>query len=256
MDGETQALIWLAVAKWLTDLGLLWMVGVLAFRTISRLVGGVPLGSVPRQAAAALALLVVGCAARLWAQTYATFGLDEPVTGELIRLVAEETRWGGRWVLQAASLTAAVALAGLLPVAPRWGWPALGAVTLAMIGTAPLTGHAVAGESVWWPMLLQGLHLLGAGAWLGTLGVLLASGLASYRGDAARVSALVDRFSPLALGSAPLAGLCLRVTTSHTTTPCATVKISQVFSECQDPVLFLKTLTRPTGESKTLATRS
>ena len=202
MDGETQALIWLAVAKWLTDLGLLWMVGVLAFRTISRLVGGVPLGSVPRQAAAALALLVVGCAARLWAQTYATFGLDEPVTGELIRLVAEETRWGGRWVLQAASLTAAVALAGLLPVAPRWGWPALGAVTLAMIGTAPLTGHAVAGESVWWPMLLQGLHLLGAGAWLGTLGVLLASGLAAYRGDAARVSALVDRFSPLALGSA------------------------------------------------------
>ncbi len=236
MDGETLALVWLAAAKWLTDLGLVWMVGVLAFTAIGRLVGVSPPRSSVGQAGVALAVLVVGCAARLWAQTYSTFGLDEPVTGELIRLVAEETRWGGRWMLQAGSLAGAALLAGLLPLAPRWGWPALGMATLAMVGTAPLTGHAVAGESVWWPMLLQGLHLVCAGAWLGTLGALFASGLVSLRAEPAQAAAVVERFSPLALGAA------VTVAVSGGLTALIYVgELSQLWTSSYGRVLSLKT---------------
>ena len=236
MDGETQALVWLAAAKWVTDVGLLWMVGALVFYAISRFAGVAPPRSTVGQAGVVLAVLVVGCAGRLWAQTYATFGLDEPVTGELIRLVAEDTRWGGRWVLQASSLAGAALLAGLVPVAPRWGWPALGVATLLMIGTAPLTGHAVAGETVWWPMLLQGLHLLGAGAWLGTLGVLLASGLVSLRAEPGQAASVVERFSPLALGAAATVGV-----TGGLTAILYVSEFSQLWTSTYGRVLLLKT---------------
>ena len=205
--GDTYALTLLSGAKWLTDVAIVWLIGVGAYRLIA---AGAPPGGVraldaglARQAGLALSLRAVATAARLYAQTYSSFGLDEPVTGELIRLVAEQTRWGGRWQMQAAAVALAAPATALVAVksGARGTWWALGATILAIVGVAPTTGHAFAyNGGVVLPMALQIGHLLAAGVWLGSLLVLLSAGLSSVRSTA--VFRLVDRFSPVALTAA------------------------------------------------------
>ena len=214
MAGETYALVLLSAAKWLTDLGIVWLVGVSCLRLLARSGGPgfsrdvVDLeGRLVRHAGLALSLLVAATVARLYAQTYASFGLDEPVTGELLRLVSTQTRWGDRWMMQGAAVVLS-ALAGVL-VTLRVGrsWLLLGAATLVVVGTTPMTGHAMGySGGVLLPMVLQIAHLLAAGAWIGTLFVLLSTGfrsMASYGPKHGLVVApLVDRFSPVALTAA------------------------------------------------------
>ena len=214
MAGETYALVLLSAAKWLTDLGSVWLVGVSCLRLLARTGGPgfsrdvVDLeGRLVRHAGLALSLLVAATVARLYAQTYASFGLDEPVTGELLRLVSTQTRWGDRWMMQGAAVVLS-ALAGVL-VTLRVGrsWLLLGAATLVVVGTTPMTGHAMGySGGVLLPMVLQIAHLLAAGAWIGTLFVLLSTGfrsMASYGPKHGLVVApLVDRFSPVALTAA------------------------------------------------------
>ena len=213
MAGDTYALVLLSAAKWLTDLGIVWLVGVCAFRVVADRVGASDVGPgelerrLTRHAGLALALLFVAVAARLYAQTYSSFGLEEPVTGDLLRLVAEQTRWGGRWIWQSAAVVVGAPAVAMVAARMRWGWQLLGAAAVAIVGTAPMTGHALAysgGALI--PMALQIGHLLAAGVWLGTLFVMLSAGLRSLRhgaGDgAAAVSRLVDRFSPVALTAA------------------------------------------------------
>ena len=214
MAGETYALVLLSAAKWLTDLGIIWLVGVSCLRLLARSGGPgfsrdvVDLeGRLVRHAGLALSLLVAATVARLYAQTYASFGLDEPVTGELLRLVSTQTRWGDRWMMQGAAVVLS-ALAGVL-VTLRVGrsWLLLGAATLVVVGTTPMTGHAMGySGGVLLPMVLQIAHLLAAGAWIGTLFVLLSTGfrsMASYGPKHGLVVApLVDRFSPVALTAA------------------------------------------------------
>ena len=215
--GDTYALTLLSGAKWLTDVAIVWLIGVGAYRLIA---AGAPPGDVraldaglARQAGLALSLLAVATAARLYAQTYSSFGLDEPVTGELIRLVAEQTRWGGRWQMQAAAVALAAPATALVAVksGARWTWWVLGATILAIVGVAPTTGHAFAyNGGVVLPMALQTGHLLAAGVWLGSLLVLLSAGLSSVRStageDVTAVFRLVDRFSPVAMTAAIVLG--------------------------------------------------
>ena len=221
MSGETYALLLLSAARWLTDVGIVWLVGICAYRIVA---ARAPAPDTPghgrllevglrRQAGAAVILLVLATAARLYAQTYSSFGLDEPVSVELLRLVAEQTRWGGRWRLQAAAVAAA-ALAAMFMVfqrGGRWHWFLLGGTALAMVGLAPTTGHAFAyaGGSLL-PMSLQVVHLLSAGVWLGTLLVLLSTGVRAAwspsSDDGVAVASLVDRFSPVALIAATVLG--------------------------------------------------
>lgn len=217
MAGDTYALTLLSGAKWLADVAIVWLIGVGAYRFV---VAVTPPGDVRaldimliRQAGLALALLVVATAGRLYAQTYSSFGLDEPITGELVRLVAEQTRWGGRWQMQVAAVALAVPATALVAVksGARWTWWVLGATVLAIVGVAPTTGHAFAYDGgVVLPMALQTGHLLAAGVWLGTLLVLLSVGLSSARSaageDVTAVSSLVDRFSPVALTAAIVLG--------------------------------------------------
>ena len=87
------------------------------------------------------------------------------------------------------------------------GWLLVGAATLVVGGTTPMTGHAMGySGGVLLPMVLQIAHLLAAGAWIGTLFVLLSTGfrsMASYGPKHGLVVApLVDRFSPVALTAA------------------------------------------------------
>lgn len=221
MSGESYALLLLSAAKWLTNVGMIWLVGVCAYRTVAagvpqrgRLGHGLVLDrQLTRHAWAALTLLCAAAAARLYAQTYASFGLDEPVTAALLRLVAEGTRWGGRWQVQTAAVALGLPALAFVLFRPsaRWSWLVFGGTALAMVGVAPMTGHAFAySGGVALPMSLQIGHLLSAGVWLGTLLVLLSAGVRSVGSPTeetgALVSRLVDRFSPVALTAAAVLG--------------------------------------------------
>jgi len=218
MAGDTYALVLTSAAKWITDLGIVWLVGVCALRVVAGTGGWALVASgdldrrLTRHAGLACALLSVAVVARLYAQTFSAFGLDEPVTGDLLRLVAEQTRWGGRWMWQAAAVVVVALAVALVAARTTGAWWLLGGATGAVVGTAPMTGHALAySDGVLLPMMLQIGHLLAAGIWLGTLFVLLSAGLRSLRlgagDDGVAVSRLVDRFSPVALtAAATLAG--------------------------------------------------
>ncbi len=207
MDGETFALVLLAGAKWITCAGLIGLTGAVAVGRLSssairfarpgddavaRRLGALAAGSA--------AALLVGTAARLYAQTWSVFGLDEPVTLELVRVVGMDSRWGGRWQPQAG-------FAGLAAVAvlvwrwrPRAGWWIAALAVAGAWVTLPLTGHAMSSESRL-PWVAQVAHGIGAGAWIGALAALVAvvSGLARQPPGHGRTAVLAGRFSPLAI---------------------------------------------------------
>ena len=271
---DAESPLYVAV-RWLTYVGLLGVLGALAFR-----LAVLPL--VERQGTpAALALLglagvraaqvglasagVVAAAAvfRLYAQSYALHGAGGALEPTLVGTMLSRTVWGWGWLLQAAgTLLAAVGFAAArrpareVPSAPRleptdapagdsprtadggtlvaahrvavrraparpaerpgvgWLLAALGGVALAF---APaLSGHAASVPRVTaLAILADGVHVLGAGGWVGGLflvvavGVPVAMGLAKeQRGPA--VAALVNGFSPTALafaGALTLTGL-------------------------------------------------
>ncbi len=210
MDGETFALLLLAGAKWVTCAGLTGLTGAVAVsRLLARGSGG-PAGprdgAVDRRlravAAGAAGVLVVGAAARLYAQTWSVFGLDEPVTLDLVRVVGLESRWGGGWRPQAGAAVLAAAAAGWWIRRPRLGWWLTAAATAAAWATLPLTGHA-ASFATPFPHAAQVVHGVGAGLWVGGLAVLVAAASRIGRGPRGHegVADLVRRFSPLALGS-------------------------------------------------------
>ena len=211
MDGESFALLLLAGAKWITCAGLTGLTGAVAVSRLLAAGTGGPAGprggAVGRRlralAAGAAGVLVVGAAARLYAQTWSVFGLDEPVTLDLMRVVGLESRWGGGWRPQAGAAVLALAAAGWWTRRPRLGWWLTAAATAAAWATLPLTGHAASFASPL-PHAAQVVHGVGAGLWIGALAALVV--VASRIGPGPRghegVAGLVRRFSPLALGSA------------------------------------------------------
>jgi putative copper export protein len=145
---------------------------------------------------------------RVWHQTYAFYGGFEPVTLELVATITNETLWGSGWKVQAiAAAAAAVAFAAAYRRWPGAWLVALPAVAVAVV-SRPLTGHATeAGSWFSLPAILQAIHVSGASVWLGTLFAMTAVGLRRARelptSDRARViAAMVNGFSPLALGAA------------------------------------------------------
>jgi len=163
--------------------------------------------------AAAVALLPLAIG-RLATQVAELRDPTEPWTSPAAMMLGE-TVWGIGWWLQVGgALVAAVGFlvararhdetAGRRDRASRVGWAmaVLGAVALAV--TPALSGHAIG--SPWVPALAvvgDTLHVLGAGAWLGSLTVMLFM-VTSQRGamGAGDVTPLVQAFSPVALVSA------------------------------------------------------
>ena len=224
MDGESLALALLTGAKWVTYLGLMGLTGAIA---VSRLFAPAGADAGPGEgailpgvgaldepgsgaldprlrlvAAGSASILVLGAAARLYAQTWSVFGLDEPVTLELVRVIAVESRWAGGWRLQAgAAVLAAVAVVGWCRQ-PRLGWwPAALATAGAWI-TLPLTGHAASFQSPL-PHLAQVAHGIGAGLWIGTLAAFaaLAPRLGRKPQGHGCIAGFVRRFSTLAIAA-------------------------------------------------------
>ena len=215
MDGESFALVLLAGAMWVSYLGLVGLTGAVA---IGRLLAPAP--DVVQQhgrgverrlrvfAACSAATFVVGAAARLYAQTWSVFGLDEPLTLELVRVVGIDSRWGGRWQLQAGiAVLAAVAVVWWVRQ-PRAGWWLAACAAAGAWITLPLTGHAMSLDTRL-PWLAQIAHGIGAGLWIGALAALVAVGyrLARDPDGRGRLVELVRRFSLMAIVAVVVIGL-------------------------------------------------
>ena len=224
MGADTTAFSLLATTRALGYALVLFVVGLAAFR-----IGILPavrtrdkdwhhrmLSIVARVGTIASALLVIVWLARLWAQTYSAFGIEEPVTTDLIELVAFDTRWGAGWRMQAGGAVAVAVAFGLVTWrSATWSWTLAGLAAATAGGTLAFTGHAVS-DPDWlpWAVTSQVVHVLVAGLWIGTLAAIALIGIPGARrlgsdGPAA-VSAMIERFSPLALvgaGALALTGL-------------------------------------------------
>lgn len=205
-------------------IGLLATIGVIAFQgvvlALLRTTGvdhAMLIAAATTQAARvgiAGALLVLAAAvARLLAQSYAMHGPQQIFNTQFIRLMLTSTVWGWGWLMQSAA--ACVAVGGFWWAtrrpAPGWWVARIGVGILAF--TPALSGHAAAApELTTLAIAADGLHVIGAGGWLGSLllvilvGVPLAVRLSD--GERGKTAAdLFNAFSPAALTFGAIAGV-------------------------------------------------
>lgn len=155
-----------------------------------------------RFAAGALAVLLITLPLRLWLESAALHGPSLAFHPTLILAILTDMHWGQAWAAQvlAALLAAVAVLTGFTPL--------LLVAAIGLAFTPPFQGHAVAVEPLRaLAVTADGLHVLAAGAWIGTLAALVTTavpilfrdGLERGGHDTAR---LLQRFSPLALVAA------------------------------------------------------
>jgi copper transport protein len=211
------------LVRWAGLLALLGMIGAAAFEllVLRRLRGDAALGpAVDRAAYGAWHLAAAGAAlsaltllARLWLQSVALNGAADAFDGAALDALVTGTVWGSGWTLQAIA-TVAFFVGLMVSRAPHGrspGWMGAAAAALLLAAVPALSGHASAVEG--WTALAfasDWLHVLGAGAWVGTLATLVLAGLpaaASAPGGqgTAAFARMVGAFSPVALTGAGLA---------------------------------------------------
>jgi putative copper export protein/methionine-rich copper-binding protein CopC len=206
-------------ARALQFVALLLLLGALTFRALlmPRLALAQPTHDALQRRAwrritLAAILLVAAAVLRLWLQSTALHGSERAWNSELLSIMLTDTSWGRAWLVQAF-------LFALLAAAIAWARPprdAAARVTaiVAAIGLAAipgLTGHAAGAESgVTLAVVNDTVHVLMAGAWLGTLAVILFDALPALAGDitgAATAANTINVFSPLALIAAAFIAL-------------------------------------------------
>lgn len=161
-------------------------------------------GTLPRWIIVLGAVAIVGTLARLVAQHAAVFGSDVMPTGDSLHALLFRSSWGRSWWL---ALAAAIAIAGSRRLRHRRDWAVLAVGVLGFVASQPWSGHPAATETPLLSIGTQTLHVLGAGAWLGTLAALAGLAIPASRRCAeprALIAALVGAFSPVALTAATL----------------------------------------------------
>lgn len=208
--------------RWLMYLALLGIIGATVFQ--AAVLGRVErrwatLGIPPRAELTVLSatvgqvaalLLLVTLPLRLAAQSVAMHAPGQAFQAEMVGGVIAHTVWGWSWVAQLILALAAVGLFRRARATPHW--MPVRIVTLLLAFTPAFSGHAIAAERlVPLAVLSDGLHILGAAGWLGTLSVMLIVSITAALGPmedhGALAAELVTAYSPVALGSAALAGL-------------------------------------------------
>ncbi len=160
---------------------------------------------------AALALAAVAVM-RLVAQSYAMHAPGSGFAPALMWSMIGRTTWGWGWLLQVLATIGAIAGFSAARRDPSRGGGWRIATVSAVLGAfAPaLSGHAASAPTLRpLAILADGLHIMGASGWLGSLLILLAAGIPAAmrlekddRGPA--VADLVNAFSPTALAFAGL----------------------------------------------------
>lgn len=209
---------------------LLIIVGAAAFRgVVLRFMGRRPgadstfIADAARRAAGigwtAAWLLLVACVARLVVQALAVNGADAIADSARLRAIVLSTMWGKSWIVQLLATLAVLvgfrqarrANGSASPSMRGWGIVTAAAVVLAF--TPAFAGHAAAAPARRSLMqVLDGLHVIGAAGWLGSLLLVLAAGVPAALALAEQrrglgVAELVNAFSPTALVFAGLVGL-------------------------------------------------
>lgn len=202
--------------RWVLYTGLLVVMGAVAFRfavlgfLARKQDPDSPMLAPARDRAATVglagaAVVAVAVVLRLYAQSYAMHGPAQAMNGALVGAMLAKTVWGWGWLLQLAGVVVAALgfRAGRRGSRSGWGLAALGAAALAF--SPALSGHAASAPRLMpLAVLADGLHIVGAGGWLGSLLLVLVVGIpaamrlgAGARGPA--VADLISAFSPTAL---------------------------------------------------------
>ena len=198
------------LVRWLSLAGILVGVGAVAFRFA---VLGRPAFLPDADANAALAarraaLLALTAAALILVAGACRFVLEllelrDPDLSLLPQVTSLllYTTWGWDWIAQVCAAVA-LALGGRQAGLGRvTGWALASVAALVLAWTPAFAGHAVSSDR--WPalaVLADGIHVLGAGAWLGAMAALAVALVLARRSGQGRIgSALVAAFTPLAL---------------------------------------------------------
>lgn len=215
--------------RWGMFIGTLIVIGAVAFRQLvlrfirRKVPADAPiLDDAARRAArlghrAAVALLVV-MLLRLGAQSLSMHGAAEALEPGLVLGIVARTLWGHGWIAQLIGVAigiigfgAARSIADHNAKRSR-GWTTATGAAIVLAFTPAFGGHAAAAPRLLVPTILaDGLHVFGAGGWLGSLLMVLLAGIpaalalpAEQRGP--MVAELVNAFSPTALMFAGLVG--------------------------------------------------
>lgn len=162
-----------------------------------------------------LVALVVVTVLRLGAQHAAFFGSQGWSKASMSPLL-QQTVWGTGFLL--ASTALAVAITGWFGVQSlhaRWrflGWTLLATGACLLAWSAGMSGHPAAADSPNFAILLDALHVIGAGGWIGSLALMMGVAVPVLRaagGDADHggIARVVAAFSPAALIFAALLGV-------------------------------------------------
>jgi putative copper export protein/methionine-rich copper-binding protein CopC len=203
------------VARWAGFIGLLAVLGTIVFRFA---VLGVlerrrePVADLAERArqigVAAVVLLLANAVYRLVTELRAVGHPRSTLDMAALITLLSETTWGHGWLV--GGVGAILLLAGLIAARRRpAGWHVAAAGALAVAVSPALTGHAAAEDRAQLAIAVDALHVLGAGAWLGTLLLIVLAGLPAAlrrvpgeRGPAA--ASILRAFHPLALVCVPL----------------------------------------------------
>jgi copper resistance protein D len=211
-----------SATRWVSFVALLGIIGAAAFRwlllrPLARQ-GVDPLFTravAPRVGLTGVVLSVFLLASAGMRLLFESFGLVEGATlGDLLR-----TGWGQAWLFEVGWGAVALLAFALARRGSEAAWAAAAAAAIALAFAPGLGGHAAAAPRlVGLSVLADGAHVLGAGAWLGTLFLIVGVGLrsAAELEPTTRhrtVAALVHRFSPAALAFASLVVLSGLVST-------------------------------------------
>jgi len=221
MDVEAPAYV---IVRWLSFVGLVLLVGVVAFRLlVLPRVGASPAVAlakagthevlaatmIPRLATlglvAGLAVVIAAIGRLLAEQSVMAASMSMDVTD-----IVRQTAWGGAWLLQVGA--AIIACVGFALARRRLtiGWTVATVAALVLAVTPALSGHA-AGMPHFRTLAIttDSIHVIAAGAWLGSLCALVFVGLptairtqsrnTSTDHSTALVADMTNAFSPVAL---------------------------------------------------------
>lgn len=154
-----------------------------------------------------LALLLVVTAARLVAQHVAFFGMNETPTLRSVSAILFQSPWGRGWLIAAAAILVGLVGARRLRIPGSAGWVLLASATLGLVSSMAMSGHAAAVSA--FAMSVHAAHILAAGGWIGSLGILVlvavpAALRAPDGAPHATIAGLMHAFSPTALAFAAL----------------------------------------------------
>jgi putative copper export protein len=155
--------------------------------------------------------LIIVAFARLYTQSYAIHGASDAMNAGMMHSMVRDTTWGTAWFVQLiAALIGALAFAVASRARTRTGTVTAASTiatvcVLVLAFTPAFSGQAAASpQFTGLAIASDGLHVLGAGGWLGTLLVILAVGLplvlsAEDPDRGGMVADLINGFSPAAL---------------------------------------------------------